>query len=285
MFVSIKALAAFPQVSGSCIRCASSRHQKRRRLQRGPQRATRMLRPVKASKESSSPVYRLNRPTLPTPEFLEGQKHLPHDWGQSPILQAAGEEGGGSLNWTWHVVLDHVRTSSTLTASRGQDLAWAAVGGVLGDRKRGMPVAGAGVSPYTLLQVVVVPHPRVGLVRREGGHKQYENIILANYSAASLVLSKILWSKKYKGSTPLKNYSFKYLQKQFMIYYIINTQYMNKFFSESTCELLFQYESTTHGHTYTFPNGPPPSCVSHYSILNGEKKHRLPIYIFLLKGS
>lgn len=26
-----------------------------------------------------------------------------------------------------------------------------------------------------------------------------------------------------------------------MIYYIINTQYMNKFFSESTCELLFQY--------------------------------------------
>lgn len=33
-----------------------------------------------------------------------------------------------------------------------------------------------------------------------------------------------------------------------MIYYIINTQYMNKFFSESTCELLFQYESTAHGH-------------------------------------
>lgn len=30
-----------------------------------------------------------------------------------------------------------------------------------------------------------------------------------------------------------------------MIYYIINTQYMNKFFSESTCELLFQYVNST----------------------------------------
>lgn len=28
-----------------------------------------------------------------------------------------------------------------------------------------------------------------------------------------------------------------------MIYYIINTQYMNKLFSESTWELLFQYYS------------------------------------------
>lgn len=46
-----------------------------------------------------------------------------------------------------------------------------------------------------------------------------------------------------------------------MIYYIINTQYMNKFFRESTCELLFQYASTAHGQTDTFPNGPPPSCI------------------------
>lgn len=44
-----------------------------------------------------------------------------------------------------------------------------------------------------------------------------------------------------------------------MIYYIINTQYMNKFFSESTCELLF---SMSQQHTDTFPNRPPSSCVS-----------------------
>lgn len=32
-----------------------------------------------------------------------------------------------------------------------------------------------------------------------------------------------------------------------MIYYIIiNTQYMNTFLSESTCELLFQYYSIAH---------------------------------------
>lgn len=95
---------------------------------------------------------------------------------------------------------------------------------------------------------LATPRINPGISEKVGvgwGHKQYENIILANYSAASLVLSKILWSKKYKGSTPLKNYSFKYLQKQFMIYYIINTQYMNKFFSESTCELLFQYVNST----------------------------------------
>ena len=45
-------------------------------------------------------------------------------------------------------------------------------GGVCwGDRKRGMSVAGAGVSPYTLLQVVVVPHPRVdvGISEKGGG--------------------------------------------------------------------------------------------------------------------
>lgn len=59
-------------------------------------------------------------------------------------------------------------------------------------------------------------HVNGGIMRK--GDRRYENIILANYSPASLVLSKIL-IKKYKGSTPLKNYSFKYLQKQ--LYYSI----------------------------------------------------------------
>lgn len=53
-----------------------------------------------------------------------------------------------------------------------------------------------------------------------------------------------------------------------MIYYIIiNTQHINKFFSESTCELLFQYYSTV----YTFPNCilRPVSHLS-YSIADGN---------------
>lgn len=48
-----------------------------------------------------------------------------------------------------------------------------------------------------------------------------------------------------------------------MIYYIIiNTQHINKFFSESTCQLLFQYYSTVDHSMLTFPNLYPPSCIS-----------------------
>lgn len=68
--------------------------------------------------------------------------------------------------------------------------------------------AGAGQS----LAVLLHPKLKVGFMRR--GDKQYENIILANYSPASLVLSKNSLIKKARKRTSLKNYSFKYVQKQ-----------------------------------------------------------------------
>lgn len=77
---------------------------------------------------------------------------------------------------------------------------------------------GDGASPHTLLgagqSLAVLLHPKltVGFMRR--GDKQYENIILANYSPASLVLSKNSLIKKARKRTSLKNYSFKYLQEQ-----------------------------------------------------------------------
>jgi len=56
--------------------------------------------------------------------------------------------------------------------------------------------------------IAVLLHPRltVGLVRSRD--KQYENIILANYFPRFFGIFKILSSKNYKGSTPLKKYSF-----------------------------------------------------------------------------
>lgn len=55
-----------------------------------------------------------------------------------------------------------------------------------------------------------------------------------------------------------------------MIYYIINTQYMNKFLSESTCELLPQYYSRAHpGRTSSQMCIQPDSHLS-YSIFNGK---------------
>lgn len=46
------------------------------------------------------------------------------------------------------------------------------------------------------MAVSLHPRLRAGWMRR--GDKRYENIILANYSPASLVLSKILWSKSIR---------------------------------------------------------------------------------------
>ena len=151
-------------------------------------------------------------------------KHLPPCLRLEVHPSGCRGGGGGNLNWTWYVVSitrPRRRTFSTLTTTKGQDLARGSGGSVVAGTGTGSgtctcwglvlhhtPCPRAGQS------MAVLPHPRlmVGLVRR--GDKQYENIILANYSPASLVLSKLLWSKKDKGSTPLKNYSFKYLQKQ-----------------------------------------------------------------------
>lgn len=57
-----------------------------------------------------------------------------------------------------------------------------------------------------------------------------------------------------------------------MVYYRIHTQYMNKFFSESTCELLFQYIQE-----HTDIRTPSPMCTAHpaphlcYRIVSGKK--------------
>jgi len=57
-----------------------------------------------------------------------------------------------------------------------------------------------------------------------------------------------------------------------MAYYIIHTQYMNKFFNESTCEFLFQYIQE-----HTDIQTPSQMCTTHpvphlyYSIVNGKK--------------
>lgn len=200
-----------------------------------------------------------------------------------PFFQLQGRIGVKILNWTWYVALDYVSLLSIHSlqwwqwrATAGLTSIWhvAAVVGADGEPKAGRAHDGqlgphharcSGRSRHGGLAIFQV---NGGIMRR--GDRRYENIILANYSPASLVLSKILWSKKYKGSTPLKNYSFKYLQKQ--LYYSIWTNSSVKALVNSDTRI------------------PPQICIIHpasrlsYSILNGTKYH-FPIYMFLLKGS
>lgn len=76
---------------------------------------------------------------------------------------------------------------------------------------------------------------------REARHTK-GNVILANHSPASLVLSKILCSKKCKGSTPLKNYHVQYCiyKSYYDILYSNGYTAYEHILIESTCDLSSQ---------------------------------------------
>lgn len=192
---------------------------------------------VKASRKSSNPVYSLIFQP-PPPEFLECQSTRLNVWDKNSFLPAAGENRGENFKLdlicsTWSRVLS-VYTVSTMMTMKGhcgvdQYLTHGSSGGGGGRGAQSgtctWRAVGWGLTAHAA-QTGRSEHGGLATFRVNGGimrrgDRRYENIILANYSPASLVLSKILWSKKYKGSTPLKNYSFKYLQKQ--LYYSIWT--------------------------------------------------------------
>ena len=243
-----------------------------------------MLRSVKASWKSSSPVYCLNRSTLPTPGFLKGQSACLMTEVRVPFFRLQGRRGR-----EFKLDLTCSARSPVLVSvpplrwhHRGARIWRGPQGGVWWGPEVGRARGGGWHRTiHPAPGGLATPRINPGISEKVGvgwGHKQYENIILANYSAASLVLSKILWSKKYKGSTPLKNYSFKYLQKQSMIYYIISTQYLNR----ASVRALVSSCSSVSAARRRLPT-PLPVSHSRYSVLDG--KYRLPVYTFLLKGS
>lgn len=139
---------------------------------------------------------------------------------QKPRLPLTLEPGGGmgtctGLGTPAHFMLMTLKATAGICGQSGQG----GVGALLvwGDwcLCHALPWAGGNPAGVPAAQAHSV-------VNNKGRHHQYEkNRILAIYppTPASLVLSKILLSEKWKGSTPLKKreggkYSFQYLQKQ-----------------------------------------------------------------------
>lgn len=142
----------------------------------------------------------------------------------NPFFQAAGENRDGNLNWPWCVEFSthpYICTFSTLVTMKGhcradQYLVCGSSGGA----------GGVGNPRVTRRRWALVPQPHTMLwgglergwsyyvqVNEEGGQTTWENNTGKLFPCFFGTFQNSLIKKVYKGSTPLKNYSFKYLQK------------------------------------------------------------------------
>lgn len=139
------------------------------------------------------------------------------------------------------------------------------------------PVSGVAASWLLLVGGWVLSSPgwsnQVHCQGRWEGRQAVGRCNTGELSSRSLVLSKILRSKKYEGSLALK-LQLKVFTEAIVVHYTVTrTPLTNTLFRESTCENLSQHWAITQGPELTRP----PACPGLYEV------YCIPLYTVYLK--